>query len=159
MSTSIDDLIKNNSGGSTDDIDAILQELNQRPPPQQASPKQIQAPPSQQSQPDPQIIAQLNAQAQQLQQLSQMNREKDILLSNMSKESKNIKNSNENVNVDLLTEFKPTLIIFVILIVLNLPILNNLVSKTIGIENDNTIFAILKTFVICIIFFLINKFL
>ena len=103
---------------------------------------------------------QLQQQQQQLQQLSQMNREKDLLLSNMSKESKNMtKNSNENINVDLLTEFKPTLIIFVILIVLNLPILNNLVSKTIGIENDNTIFAILKTFVICIIFFLINKFL
>ena len=104
------------------------------------------------------MMHQIQQQQQQLQQLSQMNREKDLLLSNISKESNNItKNSNENV--DLLTEFKPTLIIFVILIVLNLPILNNFVSKTIGIENDNTIFAILKTFVMCIIFFLINKFL
>ena len=105
---------------------------------------------------------QLQQQQHQLNQLSQMNREKDLLLSNLSKESNNVtknSNENENVNVDLLSEFKPTLIIFVILIVLNLPILNNLVSKTIGIENDNTIFAILKTFVICIIFFLINKFL
>ena len=165
MSTSIDDLLKGggNTGASMNDVDAILEELNnssknQQPPP---SPPQI-APPQQQQQqqPDPMMMMQLQQQQQQLQQLSQMNREKDLLLSNMSKESKNMtKNSNENINVDLLTEFKPTLIIFVILIVLNLPILNNFVSKTIGIENDNTIFAILKTFVMCIIFFLINKFL
>ena len=163
MSTSIDDLLKGQSGqnASMDDVDAILEELNnsaKNQPPPQPPPQQIAPPPPSQQQPDPMMMQQLQHQQQQLQQLSQMNREKDILLSNMSKESKNItKNSNENV--DLLTEFKPTLIIFVILIVLNLPILNNLVSKSIGIENDNTIFAILKTFIICIIFFLINKFL
>ena len=165
MSTSIDDLLKGQSGQNTsmDDVDAILEELNnssKNQPPPSPPPQQIAPPPpvQQQQQPDPMIIQQLQQQQHQLQQLSQMNREKDILLSNISKESKNItKNSNENV--DLLTEFKPSLIIFVILIVLNLPILNNLVSKSIGIENDNTIFAILKTFIICIIFFLINKFL
>ena len=168
MSTSIDDLLKGQgrTGASMDDVDAILEELNnssakiQQQPPPPSQPQQIAPPPPPPppiQQPNPMIMQQLQQQQHQLEQLSQMNREKDILLTNMSKESKNItKNSNENV--DLLTEFKPSLIIFVILIVLNLPILNNLVSKTIGIENDNTIFAILKTFVICIIFFLINKF-
>ena len=163
MSTSIDDLLKGASGGTDmSEVDSILQELESKSQQQQQPPKQIQAPPQQvhsQSQPDPQIIAQLQAQQQQLQQLSMMNREKDLVIQKMqnnSGSSKNLDNSVEK-SVDLLIEFKPTIILFSLVLILTLPVLNKFICKSIGIE-ENTIFSILRTFIIAIIFFLINKF-
>ena len=159
MSTSIDDLLKGASGGTDmSEVDSILQELESKKPP--PSPKQLQPPPPQQvpSQPDPQIIAQLQAQQQQLQQLSMMNREKDLVIQKLQS-SDNLDNSDSSVDksVDLLTEFKPTIILFSLVLILTLPVLNKFICKSIGIE-ENTVFSILRTFIISIIFFLINKF-
>ena len=159
MSTSIDDLLKGASGGTDmSEVDSILQELEGKK--QQQPPKQLQPPPPQQvpSQPDPQIIAQLQAQQQQLQQLSMMNREKDLAIQQLQN-SDNSENSDNSVekSVDLLTEFKPTIILFSLVLILTLPVLNKFICKSIGIE-ENTIFSILRTFIIAIIFFLINKF-
>ena len=71
MSTSIDDLLKGGSGTDMSEVDSILEELNNsaknQPPPTQ---QQIAPPIQQQQQADPQIIAQLNVQQQQLEQLS-----------------------------------------------------------------------------------------
>lgn len=159
MSTSIDDLLKGASGGTDmSEVDSILQELEGKK--QQQPPKQLQPPPQQvPSQPDPQIIAQLQAQQQQLQELSMMNRQKDLVIQQLQN-SDNSDNSDNSVekSVDLLTEFKPTIILFSLVLVLTLPVLNKFVCKSIGIE-ENTIFSILRTFIIAIIFFLINKFL
>jgi len=165
MSTSIEQLMNSNpgNGASMNEVDAILEELNNKPqqqqpppmqPPPNTQPKQITGPPSPQMQ---QMMHQIQQQQSQLQQLSNMNREKDLFI------QQNIQNNDKKTDqpeqpVDLLTEFKSTLIIFSILIIFNLPVLNKFITTSIGIENDNTIFAILKTFIICIIFFLINKF-
>ena len=159
MSTSIEQLMNSNpgNGASMNEVDAILEELNNKPqqqPPPNAQPKQITGPPSPQMQ---QMMHQIQQQQSQLQQLSNMNREKDLFI------QQNIQNNDKKIDqpeqpVDLLTEFKSTLIIFSILIIFNLPVLNKFITISIGIENDNTIFAILKTFIVCIIFFLINKF-
>lgn len=159
MSTSIEQLMNSNqgNGASMNEVDAILEELNNKPQqqpsiqPPNTQPKQITGPPSPQMQ---QMMHQIQQQQSQLQQLSNMNREKDLFI------QQNIQNNEKKpeLPVDLLTEFKSTLIIFSILIIFNLPVLNKFITTSIGIENDNTIFAILKTFIVCIIFFLINKF-
>ena len=160
MSTSIEQLMNSNqgNGASMNEVDAILEELNNKPQkqpsmqaPPNTQPKQITGPPSPQMQ---QMMHQIQQQQSQLQQLSNMNREKDLFI------QQNIQNNEKKPEqpVDLLTEFKSTLIIFSILIIFNLPVLNKFITTSIGIENDNTIFAILKTFIVCIIFFLINKF-
>lgn len=160
MSTSIDDLLKGASGGTDmSEVDSILQELEGRSQQQQQPPKQLQAPPQQvPSQPDPQIIAQLQHQQQQLEQLSMMNRQKDLVIQQIQNND-NSDNSDNSVekSVDLLTEFKPTIILFSLVLILTLPVLNKFICKSIGIE-ENTIFSILRTFIIAIIFFLINKF-
>ena len=162
MSTSIEQLMNSNqgNGASMNEVDAILEELNNKPsqpPPMQppnTQPKQITGPPSPQMQ---QMMHQIQQQQSQLQQLSNMNREKDLFIQqNIQNNEKKPEQSEQPV--DLLTEFKSTLIIFSILIIFNLPVLNKFITTSIGIENDNTIFSILKTFIVCIIFFLLNKF-
>ena len=87
-----------------------------------------------------------------LENLIHQNQHKDKLLQEMSNQ-----NENKNDNINLLYEFKDSLIIFSLLIVLTQPIINNYIVKMLGIEY-NTIYAILRTFIITIIFFLINKF-
>ena len=91
-----------------------------------------------------------------LENLIHQNQHKDKLLQEMSNQNEN-KNDNKNDNINLLYEFKDSLIIFSLLIVLTQPIINNYIVKMLGIEY-NTIYAILRTFIITIIFFLINKF-
>jgi len=91
-----------------------------------------------------------------LENLIHQNQHKDKLLQEMSNQNEN-KNENKNDNMNLLYEFKDSLIIFSLLIVLTQPIINNYIVKMLGIEY-NTIYAILRTFIITIIFFLINKF-
>ena len=161
MSTSIDQLLAGEGGGnnSMSDVDAILNELNskqqQQQQQQQQPPKQITGPPDVDMR-NNQMMKQLAEQQEQLSQLSHMNREKDMFIQqNIQNQGKKI----DNTNVDLLTEFKSTIILFIVVTIFTLPILNNLITKSLGIENDNTIFAILKTFIMAIIFFLLNKFL
>ena len=91
-----------------------------------------------------------------LEDLIYQNQHKDKLLQEMSNQKIN-QNENKNDNINLLYEFKDSLIIFSLLIVLTQPIINNYIVKMLGIEY-NTIYAILRTFIITIIFFLINKF-
>ena len=90
-----------------------------------------------------------------LENLIHQNQHKDKLLQEMSNQNENKNDKNDNIN--LLYEFKDSLIIFSLLIVLTQPIINNYIVKMLGIEY-NTIYAILRTFIITIIFFLINKF-
>ena len=94
----------------------------------------------------------IEKQQSELENLIHQNQHKDKLLQEMSNQ-----NENKNDNINLLYEFKDSLIIFSLLIVLTQPIINNYIVKMLGIEY-NTIYAILRTFIITIIFFLINKF-
>ena len=167
MSTSIDQLLAGEGGGnnSMSEVDAILNELNSKQhqqqhqhqhQQQQQAPKQITGP-SNADMRNNQMMKQLAEQQGQLAQLSQMNREKDMFIQqNIQNQEKKVDNT---TSVDLLTEFKSTIILFIVVTIFTLPILNNLITKSLGIENDNTIFAILKTFIMAIIFFLLNKFL
>ena len=167
MSTSIDQLLAGEGGGnnSKSEVDAILNELNSKQhqqqhqhqhQQQQQAPKQITGP-SNADMRNNQMMKQLAEQQEQLAQLSHMNREKDLFIQqNIQNQDKKIDNT---TSVDLLTEFKSTIILFIVVTIYTLPILNNLITKSLGIENDNTIFAILKTFIMAIIFFVLNKFL
>jgi hypothetical protein len=93
---------------------------------------------------------QLQHQQQALDNLSRSNKEKDALL-------ENINNEKNNPQQDLFTEMKPSIIVFSIVVLLTLPALNKFLCNNLGIE-ENAIFSILKTFIITIIFFLLNKF-
>ena len=155
MSTSIDQLLAGEGGGnnSMSEVDAILDELNSKQQPQVA--KQVTGSTDADMR-NNQMMKQLAEQQEQLAQLSQMNREKDMFIQqNIQNQEKKL----DNTNIDLLTEFKSTIILFIVVTIFTLPVLNNLITKSLGIENDNTIFAILKTFIMAIIFFLLNKFL
>jgi len=155
MSTSIDQLLAGEGGGnnSMSEVDAILDELNSKQQPQVA--KQVTGSTDADMR-NNQMMKQLAEQQEQLAQLSQMNREKDMFIQqNIQNQEKKL----DNTNIDLLTEFKSTIILFIVVTIFTLPVLNNLITKSLGIENDNTIFSILKTFIMAIIFFLLNKFL
>ena len=171
MSSSIDDILK--TGGGQDDsmVNDILQELNSK----QANVQQVQiAQQQQQAQAQAQAMAHAQAQAQaqaaaaqqemnnhiqlqqkQLEELIATNQHKDKYIQEMNEAKQKMDVDSKN---QLYHEFKPTIILFCIIIILNQPALNKLVCNSIGIE-ENIIFAILKCFIICIIFFLINRFL
>ena len=154
--TSIDDLISQKQQGNTDEsmVESILQEINSQrtqPPKQQVvSQPSSQPQDPQQSQQIQQMHIQLQHQQQALDNLSRSNKEKDALL-------ENINNEKNNPQQDLFTEMKPSIIVFSIVVLLTLPALNKFLCNNLGIE-ENAIFSILKTFIITIIFFLLNKF-
>jgi hypothetical protein len=157
--TSIDDLISQKQQGNTDEsmVESILQEINTQrtQPPQQQVVSQPNSQPqepqeSQQSQQVQQMHIQLQHQQQALENLSRSNKEKDNLL-------ENIHNEKNNPQQDLFTEMKPSIIVFSVVVLLTLPVLNKFLCQNLGIE-ENAIFSILKTFIITIIFFLLNKF-
>ena len=164
--TSIDDLLKKGGGNrsNSDAIDSILEELNSSnniQPSSQQPQHQIQLQQQQQqSGPTPEQIqnqqmhTQLMQQQAALENMARQNQEKDMILQNINQE----KNKDEVAShSDLFNEFKPTLILFFIVSIFTLPVLNKTVCSSIGIE-ENTIFSFLKCFIICIIFFLLNKF-
>ena len=153
--TSIDDLISQKQQGNTDEsmVESILQEINTQrtqPPPQQVVSQPQEPQQSQQSQQVQQMHIQLQHQQQALENLSRSNKEKDDLL-------ENIHNEKNNPQQDLFTEMKPSIIVFSVVVLLTLPVLNKFLCQNLGIE-ENAIFSILKTFIITIIFFLLNKF-
>ena len=100
-----------------------------------------------------QMIAQQNA----LEDLVKSNQQKDEILRQMSKENNNKIDNKTNISLDLLNEFKPTIVLFSIILVLTLPVINKFICTSIGIE-ENTIYSVLRCFIISVIFFLINKF-
>jgi len=167
MATSIDELLKKGGGSNEDDnmVDSILQELNQTKSDQlQKSGNdemRIQAMQNQAAQ--QQMNEQLRVQQSQLQQLIQQNNMKDQVIEQMKNEFENNNNINKESEVstsntaDLWIEFKSTIFVFIVVLILTLPILNTFITTSIGIEN-NTIYTILRTFIISIIFFIMNKF-
>ena len=171
--TSIDDLLRNNgnsNGGRTTDtevVDSILNELNSAQVVTQQQQQQAQAQAQEQAQAQSQAQAQqaqahaqqqsMMRQQEQLENLVRANQEKDQMLRELTS-GKEGQDGQENVTQPtLLTEFKPTIISFILVLIFTLPILNKFICSSIGIE-ENTIFSILRTFIICILFFLINKF-
>tara|TARA_B100000035_G_scaffold300904_1_gene296999 strand:- start:280 stop:795 length:516 start_codon:yes stop_codon:yes gene_type:complete len=167
--TSIDDLLKTGGGQDESMVDDILKELNSK---NAANAQQVQIAQQQQqaqamAQAQAQAQAQAAAQAQQemnnhiqlqqkqLEELIAANQHKDKYIQEMNEAKQKIDVDSKN---QLYQEFKPTIILFCIIIILNQPALNKLICNSIGIE-ENVIFAILKCFIICIIFFLINRFL
>lgn len=159
--TSIDDLLK--SGGSVSDesmVDSILEEINatkgqqvqKKMSDQEIMQRQAQA--QAQSQAEQMRNQQLRIQQEQLESLVKQNQMKDKVIQDIQENNRSDTSSN---TYDLLQEFKPTIIIFILISIFTLPVLNKFVITSIGIE-ENSIFSILKCFIICIIFFLINKF-
>ena len=59
-------------------------------------------------------------------------------------------------NTSLMEEFKSSLIFFLIFIVVNLTQFNDVLCKTLSIENNN-ILVLLKGFISTILFFFVNK--
>ena len=159
--TSIDDLLKGGSGNRQDTaiVDEILQEINtskvvqgQQVQKQQQSEQEIMM--RRQAQQEQMRNEQMaRVQQEQLQGLIQANQRKDKYIQDMQNNQPDTSSS----TADLLQEFKPTIIIFILISIFTLPALNKFVVSSIGIE-ENSIFSILKCFIICIIFFLINKF-
>ena len=165
MATSIDELLKKGGGSNEDNImvDSILQELNQTKSEQSQKSSdndeiRIQAMHSAQQQ---QMNEQLRVQQSQLQQLIQQNNMKDQVIEQMKNDFENNINKESDISLssstDLWIEFKSTIFIFIVVLILTLPILNTFITTSIGIEN-NTIYTILRTFIISIIFFIMNKF-
>ena len=155
--TSIDQLLK--SGGNVSDesmVDSILEEINatkgqqvqKKISDQEIMQRQAQA------QAEQMRNQQLRIQQEQLENLVKQNQMKDKVIQDIQKNNRPETSSNTH---DLLQEFKPTIIIFILISIFTLPVLNKFVVTSIGIE-ENSIFSILKCFIICIIFFLINKF-
>ena len=159
--TSIDELLK--SGGSVSDesmVDSILEEINatkgqqvqKKMSDQEIMQRQAQA--QAQAQAEQMRNQQLRIQQEQLESLVKQNQMKDKVIQDIQENNRSDTSSNTH---DLLQEFKPTIIIFILISIFTLPVLNKFVVTSIGIE-ENSIFSILKCFIICIIFFLINKF-
>ena len=167
--TSIDDLLKTGGGQDESMVDDILKELNSK---DAANSQQVQIAQQQaQAQAQAQAMAQAQAQAaakaqqemnnhiqlqqKQLEELIEANKNKDKYIQEINEVKQKMDINNKN---QLYQEFKPTIILFCIIIILNQPSLNKLICNSIGIE-ENVVFAILKCFIICIVFFLINRFL
>lgn len=162
MATSIDELLKKGGGSNEDDnmVDSILQELNQTKSDQlQKSGNDEMRIQAMQNQAH---LEQLRVQQSQLQQLIHENNTKNQIIEQMKNEFEN-NNINKESEVstsntaDLWIEFKSTIFVFIVVLILTLPILNTFITTSIGIEN-NTIYTILRTFIISIIFFIMNKF-
>ena len=157
--TSIDDILGGGGGNVSDSqaVDSILQEINSTKSDemvmrQQQAQHQQQVAQQQAAAQQAAAQQQIRLQQEQLQQLSkhvQMKDQENSIQNNQSNTSSN--------TYDLFLEFKSTIIIFILISIFTLPALNKFVVNSIGIE-ENSIFSILKCFIICIIFFLINKF-
>lgn len=166
MATSIDELLKKGGGSNEEDnmVDSILQELNQTKSDQlqKSSNDEMRIQAMQNQAAQQQMNEQLRVQQSQLQQLIQQNNMKDQVIEQMKNEFEN-NNINKESEVstsntaDLWIEFKSTIFVFIVVLILTLPILNTFITTSIGIEN-NTIYTILRTFIISIIFFIMNKF-
>ena len=75
---------------------------------------------------------------------------KDEILRSMS-----LKNE-ENSNINILYEFKNSIIIFVLLLICTQPFINNYIVASLGIEY-NSLYATLRVFIITIIYYLLSK--
>ena len=171
--TGIDELRRmGNSDIDNSTVDSIMAEISQEKKNeeliqttalQQNNQHQLQ----QQQEQHRQMNAHIQSQQLAIENLVKQNKYKDNILSQL-KNNNNDNNGNNDMDnklddkistkYDLLSEFKPTLILFSIIIVLTLPVINTFICKSIGIEADNTIFSILRCFIISVIFFLMNKF-
>ena len=81
----------------------------------------------------------------------------------MLEENANKSNTERTIEIDgmcentsLMDEFKSSLIFFLIFIVVNLTQFNDVLCKTLSIENNN-ILVLLKGFISTILFFFVNK--
>jgi len=160
--TDIQELMRMGSNSNNSDIsevDSILAEIGNEK--QQQQQLQVQQAQMQQQAQIQQQAQQQQAQAQQRmminrqEELERANMEKDRMLRQMATEQK-IENTN-NINYDILNEMKPTIIVFIVVMIMTLPVINKFMCNSMGIE-ENAIYSILRTFIICVIFFLINKF-
>jgi len=170
--TGIDELLRLGTSGSDMDnstVDSIMAEISQEKKNEelvQATQQQQQNNQHhiQQQEQHRQMNAHIQSQQLAIENLVKQNKYKDNILSQLKNNNNDNNDNNDKLDdkistkYDLLSEFKPTLILFSIIIVLTLPVINNLICKSIGIEADNTIFSILRCFIISVIFFLINKF-
>ena len=171
--TDINEIMRMGENSRSDDasvVNDILQEISndkqvhlqvqqqqQQQQQQQAQQTQQTQQAQQAQQAQQQAHIQMRAQQEALEDLVIQNRKKDEILRQMSEKNSEINDNTNDKTMDLLTEFKPTLIIFSIITVLTLPVINKFICTSIGIE-ENTIYSILRTFIISVIFFLLNKF-
>jgi len=175
--TGIDELLRMGENSNIDNstVDSIMAEISQekkneelvQATQQQQQNNQNHIQQQQQQEQHRQMNAHIQSQQLAIENLVKQNKYKDNILSQL-KNNNNDNNGNNDMDnklddkistkYDLLSEFKPTLILFSIIIVLTLPVINTFICKSIGIEADNTIFSILRCFIISVIFFLMNKF-
>jgi len=167
--TDIQELMRmgaNSNNSDISEVDSILAEIGNEKQQQQQQLQVQQAQMQQQAQIQQQAQMQQHAHQQQAQaqqrmminrqeELERANMEKDRMLRQMATEQK-IENTN-NINYDILNEMKPTIIVFIVVMIMTLPFINKFMCNSMGIE-ENAIYSILRTFIICVIFFLINKF-
>ena len=166
--TDIQELMRQGVSSNNSDlseVDSILAEIGNEKQQQQLQIQQQQQQQQQVQIQAQQQQAQIQAQQQMMlnrqEELERANMEKDRMLRQIVSEKQDIEktdnNNNNNINSDILNEMKPTIIVFIVVLFLTLPFINKFICNSMGIE-ENAIYSILRTFIICVIFFLINKF-